>query len=156
MVKYVAEGVERIAQWGPTAIQVQPEGCRSASTRNALCKGIPEGTVPRVLHGIFDDYPDTVEVYDTLRVARSLDSLNRRAWVEVTCVDSALTYYLRANNPFGFGTNMLIDKPDYSNISGEHTGIFGSYNTHFRYVFLGSCTRWMAGLKEARPPGCGE
>ncbi|MFN8397601.1 MAG: hypothetical protein U0176_23480 [Bacteroidia bacterium] len=155
-VKYVADGVAHIAQWGPTAIQTQPEGCRSASVKNALCKGIAEGSVPRVLHGIFDDYPDTVDVYDTLRVAHSLDSLDRTAWVEVTCVDSALTYYLRANNPFGFGTNLLIDKPDYSNISGENTGIFGSYNTHLRYVFLGPCTRWMAGLREPRPPRCGE
>lgn len=146
---------EQTAQWGPTAIFQFPVRCRSNFLRGEMCYQITAGSVPNTLHAIFDDYhPDTVEVIDTIRVAYVLDSLNTTVWMEVTAVDSMLTQYLLANNPFGFGTNLLLDKPEFSNIGGGNTGIFGSYHAHSRYIFLSECTRWLAGLRGKRPRGC--
>jgi hypothetical protein len=156
-VKYWNGHSENIAQWGPTSIFLEPKRCQVDLANGQMCRIIPKRSVTNALHSIFEGYhPDTVYIHDTIRVAHVLDQLSKKSWLEVTCVDSALTYYLYANNPFGFGTNMLIDKQEYSNISGGNIGIFGSINTTFRYFFLGSCSRWLAGLRGTQPAGCDE
>src|SRR5262249_27113798 len=140
-----------------TPLFMSPKGCQSNVSQGEMCYEITKASVPNVLHSVFDDFhPDTVYLYDTVRVAQSLDSLSRKTWMEVTAVDSFLSNYLYASNPFGFGTNLLLDKPDFTNISGENTGIFGAIHTARRYVFLGDCARYLAGLRVARPHGCGE
>ncbi|MBL0018435.1 MAG: DUF4249 family protein [Bacteroidetes bacterium] len=154
-VKFWDGSTERTAMWGPTPIFLEPKRCQADLANGQMCRIIPKRSVTNALHSVFADFqPDTVYVHDTVKVAHVLDLLSKKSWLEVTCVDSALTYYLYANNPFGFGTNMLIDKQEYSNISGDNIGIFGSINTTFRYFFLGSCSRWLAGLRGAQPTGC--
>lgn len=154
-VDYLANDGHHVARWGPTPVFKTPVRCPANTGRGEICYKISGGAVPNTLNNLFGRYADTVYVYDTLRVAKSLDSLNKTSWIEVTAVDSFLTSYLISSNPFGFGLNLLMDKKDYSNISGDHAGIFGSINTSSHYIFLGSCTRWLAGLRGRRPSGCG-
>jgi hypothetical protein len=156
-VKYWDGLAEKTARWGPIGIFLEPKRCHADLANGQMCRIIPKRSVTNALHSAFATYhPDTVYVLDTVKVAHVLDQLSKKSWVEITSVDSALTYYLYANNPFGFGTNLLIDKQEYSNISGGNIGIFGSINTTFRYFFLGSCSRWLAGLRGVRPGGCGD
>lgn len=155
-VEYETADGPKVLRWGPTPVFKSSERCPANEDLGRLCYELQARSVPNVMRSIFAGYPDTVEVYDTLRVAQTVDSLNRKVWLEVTAVDSFLTTYLTANQPFGFGTNLLMDKPEYTNISGENAGIFGSIYRQHEYIFLGSCTRWMAGLRGRRPSGCGE
>jgi hypothetical protein len=154
-VTYKDAGTIHTARWGPTSIFKTPVRCHANVGAGESCYQIPGGNVPNVWHSILSNYPDTVDFIDTLRVARSLDSLDKTAWMEITAVDSFLTSYLVANNPFGFGLNLLMDKQEFTNISGDNAGVFGSINTASNYIFLGSCTRWLMGLRGRRPPGCG-
>jgi hypothetical protein len=155
-VKYWDGQVEKTAQWGPTPVFMTPKGCNANVGQGEMCYEIGETSVSNALYSIFAAYlPDTVELLDTVRVASTLDSLSQKTWMEVTGVDSFLTLYLYSSNPIGFGVNLLLDKPDYTNISGENTGIFGSINTSRRYIFLGDCVRWLSGLHVVRPHGCG-
>ncbi len=154
-VEYQDGENRHVARWGPTPVFKRPVRCNANVGVGEGCYEIPNLSVPNVFHSVFAQYPDTVYVYDTIRVARTLDSLNRTAWIEVTSVDSFLTSYLTANTAFGFGLNLLMDKKEYSNISGGNVGIFGAIHTSSNYVFLGSCTRWLMGLRGRRPAGCG-
>lgn len=154
-VEYMDHDERHVARWGPTGIFQSAVRCNANVGVGEGCYEIPSAAVPNVLHTIFAAYDDTVYVHDTIRIAQTLDSLSRTAWVEVTAVDSAMTAYLLANSPFGYGLNLLMDKREYSNISGGNTGVFGAIHTHANYVFLGSCTRWLAGLRGRRPSGCG-
>lgn len=151
--EYWDQGHRHVARWGPTHVFKEPVRCNVGATGG--CYQITANAVSRELHSAFALYPDTVEVYDTLRVAHSLDSLNRSVWMEVTAIDTFLTSYLTANTAFGFGLNLLMDRQEFSNISGDNAGVFGSINTASNFLFLSSCTRWMAGLRGVRPSGCG-
>lgn len=156
-VKFWDGQTERTAMWGPTGIFLEPRRCQANVANGQMCRIIPKSSVPNSLHSVFEEFhPDTVSVLDTVKVAHTIDALSKKSWIEITCVDSFLTYYLYANNPFGFGTNLLTDKPEFSNISGDNIGIFGSIHTAQRYFFLGECTRWLSGLRAFRPGGCGE
>jgi hypothetical protein len=145
----------KIAQWGPTHIFRDPQNCHAHVDAGESCYEIPELSVPNALHAIFAKEQDTVYLFDTIKVAYSLDSLNRNVWMEVTAVDSFLTSFLYTNLPFGFGLNLLMDKEDFTNIGGGNAGIFGSINTDKKYLFLGACTRYLSGLRGTKPPGCG-
>jgi hypothetical protein len=151
-VEYHAGAKTHIARWGPTAVFKAAVGC-NVDTKDG-CYKIPRGSVPNVLHSIFSTYPDTVTVIDTLRRAYTLDSLDKTAWVEVTAIDSFLTNYMIANSPFGFGINLLMDKAEYSNISGDNAGVFGSIRVRKQYIFLDACTKYLSGLRGRKPGNC--
>ncbi|MEM6268866.1 MAG: hypothetical protein AAF998_05480 [Bacteroidota bacterium] len=142
------------SMWGPTRIFREPEGCREDTESGRMCYEIPQRVVPVRFYADVTQAAGPVRLLDTIRVARSLDSLSRIARVEVTAVDTHLTNYLHSNTAFGFGLNLLMDRPEVTNISGENIGLFGAINTQERYIFIGPCTRYLAGLSTTAPGWC--
>ena len=89
---------------------------------------------------------------DQPRIAGAVADLPHSASIEVTAVDSFLTEFLFSNNPFGYGLNLLMDKPELTNISGEHIGVFGSINHSEQFVWLNSCTKYLSNLTSGQFP----
>ena len=142
------------AMWGPTRIFREPEGCAEDQTNGRMCYEIPKRIVPTSILADVVNAPGPVRMIDTVRVAMTPDSLSRIARLEVTAVDTHLTNYLHSNTSFGFGLNLLMDKPEVTNISGENVGIFGAINTSHQYIFIGPCTRYLAGFSPTAPSFC--
>lgn len=145
---------QKTARWGPTRIFLESKGCRANEERNEMCYEIKEGVVGLGLRTQLEQAQGPVGFYDTLRVSKSQDSLSQVVRFEVTAVDTFLTAMLHSNTSFGFGLNLLLDKPEITNISGGNVGIFGSINTTFRYINLGGCTKYSAGLSNYLPSNC--
>jgi hypothetical protein len=142
------------ARWGPTRIFRDPSGCVENTQNGRMCYEIAKRTVAPSLLKYVNLAPGPVHMLDSIRAARSLDSLSKHVRLEVTAVDTFLTAYLHSNTPFGYGLNLLMDRKEISNISGENIGIFGSINTGLQYIFLGPCTRFRAGLSSSAPSYC--
>lgn len=144
----------KTAQWGPTRVFQEPVGCTGNINTGKMCYEIRERIVPISLLKYTRDAPGPIAFYDTVRIARQAEQLSQNTRIEVTAIDTFLTTYLRAETAFGFGANLLMDKPAVTNISGENVGIFGSINTSWRYLFLSSCTKFVAGFSPSGPNGC--
>lgn len=140
--------------WGPTSLFTENKHCPGNNDRGEMCYQIPEKAVPRKLKTLVANLPDSLHFIDTLRVANQVSGLSESVWMEVTAVDSALSLYIIAGNPFGYGLDLLQDRRLLDNISGENIGIFGSYSTHKRYIFLSSCTKYLAGITQVPPADC--
>lgn len=155
MVAYKEGNENKLAQWGPTPVFTEPVRCISGTNRGVMCYEIAANTVPNTLKRYFSKAQDTIILDDTIRVAHSVNDLSRSIWMEVTALDTAMTAYLKSNNPFGYGLNLLQDRKEVDNISGANFGLFGSISTSRKYIFLGSCTRYLASIQAYRPSGCG-
>lgn len=142
------------AQWGPTRVFREPQGCVENTDYDRNCYEIPKRRVGASLSKYVNAAPGPIAMLDSIRTARSLDSLSHHVRLEVTAIDTFLATFLHANTPFGFGLNLLMDKPEVSNISGDHVGIFGSINTGLQYFFLGACVRYQAGFSNTDPGYC--
>ncbi|MEM6268867.1 MAG: hypothetical protein AAF998_05485 [Bacteroidota bacterium] len=141
--------------WGPTKVFVENQGCEENSDRGRFCYKIREWSVPIKFRSAFSQGPGPVSINDSITEARSPDLLPRTTRVEVTAIDSVFSNYLQINNPFGFGVNLLMDSPEYTNMSGDHIGIFGAINTDVRYFRMGICSRHFLGfVPSAAPPFC--
>jgi hypothetical protein len=140
--------------WGPTAMFTENRHCPGNNDRGEMCYQIPGKAVPRKLMTLVANLPDSVYFIDTMRVAPQVTGLSESAWMEVTAVDSALSMYIIAGNPFGYGLDLLQDRKLLDNISGENIGILGSYSTHKRYIFLSACTKYLAGITRVAPADC--
>lgn len=152
-VDYEENGVSKSLRWGPTPIFTDNFRCGANAQRQELCYEIPAKTVPNSFRNTFINGTGIV-LRDSVRRSSDLDSLARVVRMEVTGIDSFLTSYLYSNTPFGFGLNLLMDKPEVSNISGNNVGLFGSIHPSHRYINLGNCAKYLAGLTSAPPPGC--
>lgn len=144
----------QVFRWGPSRIERESNGCNGSSSPYRACYQLAGRAMPNAFRLRLARSPGPVALYDSVRVASTLDSLSRVARVEVTTVDAALTKYLHGNTAFGFGLNLLMDKQEYSNISDGHTGIFGSINRGKQDIFIGECTKYLAGLVAIGPSGC--
>lgn len=152
-VDYEENGEQKTARWGPTPIFTKPVNCGANALRGELCYEIPAKAVPNAFKAVFQN-GNNIQLHDSIKVSHYLDSLSRVIRFEVTAVDSFLTSFLYANAPFGYGLNLLMDKPQVSNISDEHIGIFGSIHPHHRYINFGGCAKYYAGLTSNPPSGC--
>jgi len=153
-VEVEQEGSKRTIQYGPLPIQNEPRGCSATVGRGEMCLKVPGGSVGNYLLGDISKIEGQAFHYDSVRTAMSLAELSKTTWVEITAVDSFLTRYLQVNNPFGFGLNLLIDKPELSNVFGADAGLFGSINHSFEYVKLDDCTKYKAGFLTTQPSHC--
>lgn len=153
-IEYEQGGEVKALQYGPLPIQNEPKGCLAAVGRGEMCIKIPGESVGNFLNTSVDHSQGPIFHYDTVREAGNLSELSRLARMEVTAVDSFLTRYLQANNPFGFGLNLLIDKPELSNVTGADAGLFGSINYASHYFMLDECTKYVAGFIPAPPTFC--
>lgn len=153
-VDYEVDGIPKTTLWGPSRINLEPTGCNANQERNEFCILIPAKSVGRRLQSVFEAEVGGVSYHDSIRSSPDFNALSRTARFEITTVDSFLTTYLYTNIPFGFGLNLLMDKPDLTNLSGENIGVFGSINTSFHYVNLGVCTKYQAGLIPSAPSFC--
>jgi hypothetical protein len=142
------------ARWGPTRVFRDPRGCVENTQYDQNCYEITRRSVGASLATYVNAAPGPVAMLDSIRVARSLDSLSRHVRLEVTAIDTFLATFLHANTPFGFGLNLLMDKPEVSNISGDNVGVFGSINTGLQYFYLGACARYQAGFSNTDPGYC--
>lgn len=142
------------ARWGPTRIFREPYRCVENTNYDRNCYEITKKLVGISLAKYVAAAPGPVAMLDSVRTARSLDSLSNHVRLEVTACDTFLSTFLHANTPFGFGVNLLMDKPEYSNISGDNVGVFGSINTGLQYFFLGPCAQYQAGLSSVNPGYC--
>lgn len=148
-VDYQQGGERKRVQWGPLPVALEPKGCEANLDRGIMCIRIPGGVVGNVLKRDIDLDLGAVTHYDSSRTAPTIAELSDWARVEFTAVDSFLTRYLFVNNPFGFGVNLLMDKPELSNVEGADAGIFGSINHASRFVILDVCTKAKAGFVTA-------
>lgn len=145
-INYLDGNKEGQIRWGPTPVFLGDKGCTGSKFDNEVCYKIPAKSVVRLLGTTVNQANDSIIIVEQPRVTPNSNDLPTACKVEVTAVDTALTNFLASVNPFGFGLNLLMDRPAYSNISGDNTGIFGSINTDENYVFLGSCTKYLSGL----------
>lgn len=154
-VNYLEDGEKRTCRWGPT--QVFTGSVQCGFPLRTMCYKIPENTVALRLKNIVDDAEGVVEYVEGLHASPDPALLNRSCRLEATAIDSNLTQFLGANTSFGFGLNMLMDKPDISNITGgDAIGILGSIHRSSGYFNLGSCTQKLAGFIDPLfpIPGC--
>lgn len=152
--EYWVDGQQQTAHWGPTRLFDEPIRCRRTAGFGELCYQIPEGTVASAMRAIKEKAGAGFVYLDEPRQSGQLADLPESAWVEVTAVDTALSLFLASNQSFGFGTNLLMDKADYGNISGGNIGIFGSYSTDKNYVHLSECTKYAGGWISVQPSFC--
>jgi hypothetical protein len=141
-VEYLKDGIGASGHWITPGTFSQPIRCGRTVGQGEICYEIPGGAIPRQLRKIKQQAGAGFSYWDDPQVAGQLASLSKAAWVEVTAVDSALTRFLASNQAFGFGTNLLLDKADYTNLSGAHIGIFGSFATDRHQIFLSECTKY--------------
>lgn len=154
LVDYFVDGEPRTVRYGPTRIFREPVRCQANIARGGMCYQIPEKSVSRTLASTFNEIQGDIFLNDTIDVAPNPNLLSKSVAIEVTAIDSALATYMIVNQPFGFGLNLLIDKPVVSNISGENIGIFGSINTDRNYVVFHDCTKYNAGIIDELPGSC--
>lgn len=140
---------EKMAEfrWGPSRIAFASEGCVGSVLFNRSCFKLPGRSLPISFAAAVSRSPGIPYMVDTVRLARSLDGLSKDTRLELTVVDKHLANYLNGATPFGYGLNLLMDKDDYTNISGGHPGIFGAVQRRHHYIFLGACTLYHAGLQ---------
>ncbi len=153
-VDYLQNGELKTVQWGPLPISTEPRGCEANLDRGLMCLKIPGGAIGNTLIRDIDPSLGPVFHYDTSRVATSIDALSDLARVEFTAVDCFLTRYLFVNNSFGFGLNLLLDKPELNNIVGADAGVFGSINRSTRFIVLDQCTKFRVGFTASAPSYC--
>lgn len=153
-VDYLQNGEMKTIQWGPLPVAREPKGCEANIDRGVMCIRIPGLVVGNTLARDIDLDLGPVEHYDTARTATTLAELSKLARVEFTAVDCFLTRYLFVNNSFGFGLNLLIDKPELNNVTGADAGVFGSINKASRYIILDECTKYKAGFVPMKPSFC--
>lgn len=152
-VEYEEGGEIKTARWGPTPVFTQNRGCGANNQQGEMCYEIGERVVPNGLRSTFSNLSQFT-IDDSVNISPYLDSLSKAVRLEVTAVDTFLTAYLYANVPFGYGLNLLMDKPEISNISGDHIGVFGSIHPHHRYIRLGACAKYFAGILPSAPSFC--
>ena len=142
------------AMWGPTMVFLENDGCEENTNLGRLCYNIREWSVPIGWLNTVAAAEGPVSLPDTVIAARTKDELSKFTRAEVTSIDSVFSNYLRLNNSFGFGLNLLMDKPEYSNISGDNVGIFGAIHTVTQYFRLGVCARHYLGFVPTAPFFC--
>jgi hypothetical protein len=141
-------------RWGPSRIRFESDGCPGSGNYNRTCFRIAEQLMPSSFAAHVSQTPGIPYMVDTVRLAHSLAELSKDTRLELTVVDNHLAKYLNGATPFGFGLNLLLDKRDYTNISGGNTGIFGAVQRRTHYIFLGECTVFRAGLSLNPPFNC--
>lgn len=153
-LNYELDGVPQQVQYGPTNLFRESIRCQSNEKRGELCYMFPENSVGRTLSGHFSQLEGDIFLNDTISFSNDPARLSQAVSMEVTTVDTFLTTYMYVNNSFGFGLNLLMDKPEFTNISGENIGIFGSINTAQNYIVLDACTKYKAGIINNLPGNC--
>lgn len=155
LVDFLSDGTPKQARWGPTPVFT--ESVRCGESISTLCYGIPKNQVLLDLRGDLLSAGGEIEYPEGVLQSNDPAALSRTCILEATAVDSFLTTYLRGAQSFGYGLNMLMDKPEYSNLSGpvEAVGIFGSIHRSEVVLNLGICSQYLCGLKQGVPPnGC--
>lgn len=150
---YLKEGLMTHSVWKTLGLILPEENCGSGGA-GSMCYEMPGGGFPRFIRSLTDNTPAPLVYSEEPRVTHSVDSLPHVCYVEMTAVDGELTTFLRGNEPGPFGLNLLMDKQEYSNISGDNYGIWGSIHTDSTWIFMGQCTQYLGGLTTAEPPGC--
>ncbi len=153
LVDYFENGVPQTARWGPTKVFNKPGDCEADGIVE-LCYQIPEAVVSRGLSTTFSKVSGTIFVNDTIPKASQINQLSSSVAVEVTAIDSIFSTYITAQDPFGFGLNLLMDPPVVTNMSGDHVGIFGSIHRARNYIILDACTKYRAGITNYIPGNC--
>lgn len=153
-MEYQVAGETRTARWGPTEVFFEPNGCPANLNAGRNCYRIPDNSFINVMGAQLEDAGGVVTYDEGIVTSNNPAGLSRAARCEVTAVDTFLSAYLYVNNPFGFGVNLLLDKPELTNISGRHIGVLGSINTHERLIRLDDCTLFKLGLTTSAPAFC--
>ena len=153
-VRYLVDGLPDSVFWGPTRVRQKPFRCPASPSLNQMCIEFQGLSITNYIRAKIAQESGQVSFPDTTKFANNLEQLSRVARVEITAVDTFLTRFLIGNDPGNFGLNLLMDKLDYSNISEGHYGIFGSINRSSRWIFLGSCTKYLCGLATVSPNNC--
>ena len=158
IINYRDGGEEKQMRWGPTPVFTEDVRCPGSKFKNERCYEIPEMSVVRLIISAKERSQGSFGIEEEPRIAGRIADLPTSCYVEATAIDSGLTTFLAAENPFGFGLNLLMDRPNTSNISGDNTGIFGSINTDRNYFVLGTCTKYLSGMIDPvfPPIGCGD
>lgn len=107
-----------------------------------MCYRLAEKSYTEFLRSKLND-PQATYVYDAT-------PLNNSCRIEITSIDTALFNYMLVNSPIYTDLNTV--KSEYTNLSNNAVGIFGSINTFQRYINLGSCTKYLAKLNNTPQP----
>ncbi|MCB9232692.1 MAG: DUF4249 family protein [Bacteroidia bacterium] len=154
---YFDNGQPKTTRFGPTRVFTTSRGCQADNPNTPeLCYVIPNQAILRKFARDVSLAEGLVSYVDTPSIASDSNLLARPARIEVTSLDSALTVFMGANNVFGFGLNLLLDKLDYSNISGGNVGIFGAINHTSHTIYISTCSKYLIGFihPEFPPSDC--
>ncbi len=156
-LQYQRNGSDTIADYGPTTTFKRSRNCGNDSEKSReLCFELPACHVLNGLLARLHAVGGSRSYYSDPQKSKDPDQLNHSLHIEVTAADSFLTKYMYSSIPAGFGLNLLIDKKEYNNISGEHIGLFGSINSSKRWIYMSECSKYLAGLTVPvlPPSGC--
>lgn len=151
---YQLDGQDTVAYFGPTIPFDRSRRCgNDHSTSPDICYELPENSVLIGLLAQLNSAGSNRSYWDQPKKTLDPDSLNRSLYLEVTAADTFLTNYNITTMPAGYGLNLLIDKKEYTNISGDNIGLFGSINRSRSWIFMSECSVYLLGLSNpAFPP----
>lgn len=150
---YTRNGVPDHSAQKNIGIILPEENCLSGSS-NEMCYKVPGASFPRFILAVTSRSDVPIIYSEEPHVPHSIDSLPKVCYIEVTSIDQQLTTFLYANEPGPFGLNLLMDKQEFSNITGDNYGIFGSINVDTSWIYMSACTQYLGGLSTAQPLGC--
>lgn len=138
--------------WGPTSLIIEAAGC--VSSGNNFCYRIGESEL--LNHWLFNMAQDQNAQY-TFEKAQGCtpeEDLPQSLLFEVTAVDSALSNYMRVNDPRFTDFNTV--RTEFTNITAEGNvtvlGVFGSTTKSNRPATLEQCSEWLLNLNDAQQP----
>ncbi len=99
----------------------------------------------------FTDFLLSRLINDNVKYVFDDTPLNESTRMEITAIDTFLFNYLQINSPIYSDFNAV--KLEYTNLSNNALGIFGSINTFSRFVNLGPCTKHLSKLNNTPKPG---
>lgn len=149
LLTYQEDGIQREHDFGPTRLFSRSRGCSGID--GVLCYLLKNGQVVRSLRTGFKNYLATYSYESEPRCNGRFDPLSHAVEVQVTAIDTFLSTYIRANDPFFLELNTV--RPEYTNVEGtERTlGVFGSIAYHNVPVALTDCAEYLIGLREEQP-----
>ncbi|MEM7372211.1 MAG: DUF4249 family protein [Bacteroidota bacterium] len=149
LLAYKEDDISRSHHYGPTRLFSRSRGCTGID--GTLCYELKNGVVIRSLRTGFKNHLASYSYLSEPRCNSQFDPLSHAVEVQVTAIDSFLSTYIRANDPFFLELNNV--RPEYTNVEGsERTlGVFGSISYHNIPVGLSPCAEYLIGLREEQP-----
>ncbi|MFK7970463.1 MAG: hypothetical protein AB8F95_08855 [Bacteroidia bacterium] len=136
--------------WGPTSLITEGSGCQASGSQ--LCHRIPEGELLNFLLFNMNQEDGARYTFESTTDCLSAADLSTALTFEVTAADTALTNYMRVNDPRFTDFNTV--RLEYTNLTSSATvlGIFGSTSKARRAANLDQCSAYLLNLNNTPRP----